>query len=63
VIPLLVLRFASGRAALFALLGLRVIAAAFSARATYGILPDSLGREELVSGTRWSRGATFVAII
>src|SRR5258707_12680193 len=45
-----------------ALFGLGVIAALFGP-IKYGILPDHLRREELVSGNALVEGATFVAII
>ena len=45
-----------------ALFGLGVIAALFGP-IKYGILPDHLGREELVSGNALIEGATFAAII
>ena len=54
--------FASATLLYAALFGLGVIAALFGP-IKYGILPDHLRREELVSGNALVEGATFVAII
>ncbi len=54
--------FASAALLYAALFGLGVIAALFGP-VKYGILPDHLRREELVSGNALVEGATFAAII
>ena len=54
--------FASPTLLYLALFGLGLIAALFGP-IKYGILPDHLRREELVSGNALIEGATFVAII